>query len=313
MNYTRLTFLLGIILLVSCSTSRMPSTVINGIGYKSYSKHLSKDLSVSYIDEGKGPATLVFIHGLGSDKKAWAKNIISLKNSYRCIAVDLPGYGSSTKGAAAYDMTYFSETLVSFLEKMKLQNPVLVGHSMGGQVVLYTLIHNPELVDQAVLIAPAGFEEFSQKEANWLKMVYTDKVVAGANEEQIANNLKLNFFNFPSDAAFMIKERVELRSQADFDGYSRMIPKCVAGMLDQPVFMDLSKIKANVLILFGSDDQLIPNQYLHKDLTTSSVAVNGAGAISNSQLEIWQNCGHMLQWECSDATNRAISSFISQN
>ena len=143
-------------------------------------------------------------------------------------------------------------------------------------------------------------------------MVYTPKVVESANDDQIASNLKLNFSNYPSDAEFMIEDRIQLKSDSKFGAYTQLVPKCVAGMLDQPVAERLGQIKADVLILFGSDDQLIPNKYLHKDLTTSSVAVNGAGAMPNSQLEIWQNCGHMLQWECAEATNKAINAFISK-
>lgn len=286
-------------------------TAVNQHEYRTYTQKISKDLTLSYIEEGQGHETLVFIHGLGSDKKVWVKNIDVLKERYRCIAIDLPGYGSSSSGDYDYDMSFFSEVIVSFLKKKKIKQPLLVGHSMGGQVVLHTLIHHSDIAEQVVLIAPAGIEEFTEQEASWLKMVYTPKVVESANDDQIASNLKLNFSNDPTDTEFMIEERIQLKSDPGFDSYTRMIPKCVAGMLDQPVAARLGEIKADVLMLFGSDDQLIPNKYLHKSLTTSSVAVNGAGAIPHSQLEIWQNCGHMLQWECAEATNKAIDSFIS--
>lgn len=301
------------IILFGCAPNKMSLTSINTNSYKTYEKKISKELSMSYIEEGEGDETLIFIHGLGSDKKAWAKNIMALKSKYRCIAVDLPGYGSSSSGDFSYDMRFFSESLSSFIRKKKIKNPILVGHSMGGQIVLYTLINNPNIADRAVLIAPAGIEQFSEKETNWMKMVYTGKVVRAATDEQIATNLKLNFNNYPADAEFMIEDRIELKTKPKFDAYVDMIPKCVAGMLDQPVANQLDQIKAKVLLLFGSNDQLIPNKYLHANETTSSIAVNGAGAISNSQLEIWQNCGHMLQWECAEATNRAIDTFISSD
>ncbi len=52
---------------------------------------------MAYMDEGSSKEVIIFIHGLGSYSPAWMKNIAELKNTYRCIAVDLPGYGKSSK------------------------------------------------------------------------------------------------------------------------------------------------------------------------------------------------------------------------
>ncbi|MBZ0243550.1 MAG: alpha/beta hydrolase, partial [Bacteroidales bacterium] len=54
---------------------------------------LSNEVNLAYVDEGTGKETIIFIHGLGSYLPAWKKNIEVLRNDYRCIAIDLPGYG----------------------------------------------------------------------------------------------------------------------------------------------------------------------------------------------------------------------------
>ena len=49
--------------------------------------------TIAYTDEGRGEKTIIFIHGLGSYLQAWIKNVEDLKKDYRCISIDLPGYG----------------------------------------------------------------------------------------------------------------------------------------------------------------------------------------------------------------------------
>ncbi|MEL7003593.1 MAG: alpha/beta fold hydrolase, partial [Bacteroidota bacterium] len=63
-------------------------------------------VQMAYMDVGSGTETILFIHGLGSYAPAWKKNIEGLSKQYRCIAVDLPGYGKSSKGNYEGSMTY---------------------------------------------------------------------------------------------------------------------------------------------------------------------------------------------------------------
>lgn len=310
-KYTHFIFMIGLLTMMSCGSSKLPQTSVNGKSYSTFQKKISKSVHLAYIDEGpKDARPIIFVHGLGSNMSAWAKNIDQLKSRFRCIAVDLPGYGTSSRGDYDYTMRFFSASIVALSNKLKLNNPVLAGHSMGGHIVLKTLIDHPDQFGTAILMAPAGIETFTEQEASWLKMVYTPAVVKNTNDDQIKMNMALNFSEMPEDAQFMIDERIHMTSDPDFDRYASMIPKCVAGMLDEPVYQNLSDISARVLILFGANDKLIPNVMLHKNLSSTSVAVDGASQIKGSELEIWENCGHMLQWECADRTNRAIQAFL---
>ena len=89
-------------------------------------------IEIAYMDEGEGPYTLLFIHGLGSYAPAWNKNLGELAEKYRCIALDLPGYGQSEKGDYPFSMAFFAEAVEAFIDSLGLENIVLVGHSMGG-------------------------------------------------------------------------------------------------------------------------------------------------------------------------------------
>lgn len=275
---------------------------------------LPSGIRIAYTDDGAAdnPTTLVLIHGLGSNLKSWQKNTDSFSRHARCIALDLPGYGKSDKGDYPYDVAFFAQTLREFVQALGLKNVTLVGHSMGGQIGLTAVLQDPGLAKKMVLLAPAGFETFSEQENAWFKMVYTPALLKSTSPEQIRKNFELNFFQFPADAEFMVADRMTMRETVDYDGYCNMIPICVMGMLAQPVFDRLSEVTIPVLILYGQNDQLIPNRLLHKDQTTAQVALAGQQRLPNSQLQMIPNCGHFVQWEGAAPVNQAILDFLKQ-
>lgn len=265
---------------------------------------------VAYLDRGKGDYTLLFIHGLGSNLKSWDKNIATLSNHYRCIAIDLPGYGHSTGRDYAYNMSFFADAVRAVIKKLKLRKVVLVGHSMGGQIALTEVLRNSKHIKKLVLLAPAGIETFTDKEKMMLKNVYTPEILMNIPEAQIRKNFEINFVKFPADAEFMIDDRLALRQTPAYADYCRMIPKCVAGMLDEPVFERLGQVKLPTLVIYGENDLLIPNRILHPALTTKQVAELARERIASSKMELAPASGHFVQWEGDAFVNEAIIRFL---
>src|ERR1700742_1729400 len=109
---------------------------------------LSNGCKVAYIDEGKGEKTLLFIHGLATYSLSWKKNIEYLKKKYRCIAIDLPGNGLSDRGDYPYSMNFFAGSVYDFIRLLGLKNVCLVGHSMGAQVAMTTLLRQPDCANE---------------------------------------------------------------------------------------------------------------------------------------------------------------------
>ena len=66
---------------------------------------------IAYIDRGQGPYTLVFVHGLGTYFKSWQNLVNAQSMENRCIALDLPGYGKSSKGDYPFSMQFFAEQI----------------------------------------------------------------------------------------------------------------------------------------------------------------------------------------------------------
>lgn len=267
---------------------------------------------IAYIDRGNGPFTLVFVHGLGTYLKAWQHNVDALSAHYRCVALDLPGYGKSSKGDYPFGMAFFSDQLRAFCTALDLQNVVLVGHSMGGQIALTTALQDTGWVKKLILIAPAGIETFSEAEANWLKMVYTPEVVKNTAPEQIRKNFVINFYEWPEDAEFLYEDRLFLRETAEYDGWCRMVPQCVAAMLNEPVFGRLGEISTPTLLIFGENDALIPNPILHKTQNTLHIANLAQSGITGSRLRLLPQAGHFVHWEQALLTNQAIREFLEE-
>lgn len=278
--------------------------------YKTRYLKLSNGIDLAYVDEGSGDYTLLFIHGLGSNLKAWHKNIETLKHHHRCIAIDLPGYGKSTKADFEFSMSFFAHTILEFVTKLKLNNTCLIGHSMGGQITMTTVLKNKKLIDRLVLIAPAGIEQFAKNESAQLLKTITPTTIQNLSEEQIRYNFEVNFFKMPSDAEFMFEDRMEMRKTDEYFHFSRMIPRCIIGMLNEPVFPKLNQINTPTLIFFGNEDLLIPNRILHPKLTPLKVAKTAQDCIAKSKLIMVPLAGHFTQWEKPKIVNNSILEFL---
>ncbi len=267
------------------------------------------EFTIAYTDEGKGDNTIILIHGLGSYLRAWEKNIGELSKNNRVIAIDLPGYGKSSKEPHTGMMTFYAGIVNELVKELKLNKVVIGGHSMGGQIGMTTYLKYPQIVKGLVLAAPAGFERFTKGQKQWFRDVMTVDGVRLTTPEGIQNNLASNFYRVPKDADFMVSERMEMRSADDFIPYCYAVVQSVQGMVDNPVIDYLQDIKVPTLILFGENDNLIPNRYLNPGRTVE-IAKYGASKIHNSKLVMIPKTGHFLMFEKPEVFNKETIDFI---
>ncbi|HQF42781.1 MAG TPA: alpha/beta hydrolase [Ignavibacteriaceae bacterium] len=284
--------------------------MFNQIEYK-YKTNFIKvcGYDIAYIDEGNSSDVLIFIHGLGSYLKAWDRNIPVLKDYFRCIALDLPGYGKSSKQLHNGSVKFYREFLNEFIKALGLKNIVLVGHSMGGQIALSFVINFPDVIKKLILIAPAGFETFNSTDVDELKDIISPELTYNASNEQIRINYKANFFQMPIEAEEMISDRIAIKKDEEFYNHCQIVSNSLSGLLTEPVFNRLKEINIPTLIFFGKNDLLIPNR-IHYKATTEEIALLGALQIKNSKLLLIENCGHFLQYEIPDIFNSGVVNFI---
>ncbi len=313
MKYKYLILSLILVGLMGCSTSsfyHLSSKEFADIDYGFDVKKVKvRNINVAVVDEGKGDHTLLLIHGLGSYIKGWKKNIPELSKRFRVIAVDLPGYGKSDKEAYQYSLSFYADVLSELLEKMEVGKAVFVGHSMGGQISMITALRHPEKVEKLVLISPAGFERFTDGEGQWFKSVMTEELVFETTIRNIDINLRSNFYETPDDALFMVTDRIQIKGAADFRKYCYAVAENVGAMIDEPMWDKLDRITQPTLILFGENDGLIPNPYLHGGFTRD-IAEIGRTQISDNITKVFPECGHFVQYEKWKETNNSIIEFL---
>lgn len=284
--------------------------IFSNLEYPFETKFIQVDrYRIAYVDEGRTDKIILFIHGLESYIPAWKFNISELKNHFRCIALDLPGFGKSDKTIHHGKMEFYSGIVFSFLQKMKIEKVNIVGHSMGGQIAVNCVLNFAQLVDKLVLIAPAGFERFTKEEIQTLRNLTQPESFLTIDETQIKNNFEMSFYKFPKEAEFLINDRIRISEDELFFNYCVTISNSIAGMIEQPIFEKLNKIKNNILVIFGNDDALIPNKYLH-NTTTEAIAKDGRKQIPYSKLVLLDKCGHFVHIEKSLEINYLIKDFI---
>ncbi|NPD83282.1 alpha/beta hydrolase [Lentimicrobium sp. L6] len=270
---------------------------------------LDNEIEVAYTDEGSGTETIIFIHGLGSYIPAYDKLIPELSKKYRCIAIDLPGYGKSSKAPHSGMMSFYADIIHEITGKLGIDKFSLAGHSMGGQISVVYGLSWPEQLNNLILFAPAGFERFTPGQKEWFEDIMTPILVHNTTYEGIETNLAFNFYNMPKDAEFMMTDRMAMREASDFGGYCYAVSKSVAGMINEPIIDKLDQLEIPTLIFFGENDNLIPNRYLNPG-TTSKIAKYGHEHISDSKLIMIPKCGHFLMFEKPEIVIEEMKLFI---
>lgn len=266
---------------------------------------------VVYLDIGTGDQTLVFLHGMGSNLKAWYKNIEVLKDKYRCIALDFPGFGQSDRLADAFTIDGARDVIVEFIENQKLERVSLVGHSMGGQISVAIAHEAPGLVENLFLAAPAGIEVFSESEIEMISKFFTADLLTTYSTKMIEKNYHLNFHKMPEDAFFMIEERQALmKEEVAYRSFCEVVAESTKSIISSNVLGLLGALEQRVLVLYGKEDKLIPHHIVHPDKTILEIAGAAEGRLKKGELKIYEDCGHFVQWEKADKFNSGLLHFL---
>jgi pimeloyl-ACP methyl ester carboxylesterase len=111
---------------------------------------------ISTLTMGKGRDVLL-IHGLGGTKSSFFETAAALSaGGYRVHAIDLPGFGASSKPLRApYDARWFADSVLCVMDELGIDRAQLVGNSMGGRVAVEVGLRAPERVEGLALLCPA--------------------------------------------------------------------------------------------------------------------------------------------------------------
>ncbi len=253
-------------------------------------------LVIAHTDMGDGEP-VVFIHGLGSYIPAWSKNLGELSRHFRCIALDLPGYGKSSKPSHDGTMEYYAKVIVKLMDNLGIETFSVCGHSMGGVIVLKLALDHSDRINKMVLVAPAGSETFTEDEKLLVNDYFSAERIISHEDSQIENNVLVNFNTFTEDARFMIDDRIAIRDAEGFREHAEVIFKSAKGVVDSDVPYRLSEITTPGLGFFAANDLLIPNRFIHPWLSVEDVVRKFNDSIPGFQTVLLDNCGHFVQFE----------------
>lgn len=111
-------------------------------------------LRARYFVAGRGPEIL-FVHGWAASGRMWLRSQWALRRDFRAWAVDLPGFGGSDlPGEAWYALEAYTDYVAAFCAEAGIEGATVVGHSLGGRIVLDLALRHPHLVSSVVAVAP---------------------------------------------------------------------------------------------------------------------------------------------------------------
>jgi pimeloyl-ACP methyl ester carboxylesterase len=117
------------------------------------------DIDIYFKAMGRGQRAIVFVHGWSCDGDYWREQLAHFTKDYMVITVDLAGHGKSGKGREDYTMEAFGADVAAVLYAHNVGDAVLIGHSMGGPVVVETALQAADLVRG--VIGVDNFQDFT--------------------------------------------------------------------------------------------------------------------------------------------------------
>jgi pimeloyl-ACP methyl ester carboxylesterase len=242
---------------------------------------------VAFEVRGSGDPTLVFIHGLSGDRSDFDPQMSYFEDSFRVVAVDLPGSGDSGRVRTSWTMAAFGEDVVSVADRLDLNDMVLVGHSLGGDVTVEAALRLEGRVRGLVWASSyksLGVPMSAEQLEEWLAPFRTDFVSAA---EDLARR------NFGPQAPSGLVERVAAKvSAADPD---TVIAVLLAKQRNEPAVLEaLRKIT-------------VPVTAINPDFKPIDAASFDAHGVEH---KVMAGVGHFLMMEDPNAFNHLLADTI---
>lgn len=109
-------------------------------------------VSITYDVHGIGSTALLFVHGWSCDRTYWKHQIEPFSKKYKVITIDLGGHGESGFGRTDWTISSFGSDVATVVKELKLKRIILIGHSMGGDVIVDAALQLPERVDGLIMV-----------------------------------------------------------------------------------------------------------------------------------------------------------------
>jgi pimeloyl-ACP methyl ester carboxylesterase len=246
-------------------------------------------IPVSYEVHGTGTPALVFVHGWSCDRTYWAGQVDHFAANYKVVTIDLAGHGESGVGRPSWTMPAFGEDVVAVVDRLQLQDLVLIGHSMGGDVIVEAGLRLPDRV--------AG-------------LVWVD-VYHSLGEPWTSERIQEFLVPFRED--FVSATRAFVREMFLAESDPGLVDRVVADMSAAPPEIAVDAIEHS----FGNEGAVVAGL---RDLAAPLVAINADSEPTDVEglrrhgvsTVVMPGVGHFLMMEDPDTFNRLLSDVINE-
>ena len=239
-------------------------------------KHV-KDVDINYIDYGEGENTIVLLHGWGQNIAMMQPIGDELKKNNRIIIVDLPGFGQSEEPKTIWTMYDYVECIHTLLDELKVENPILIGHSFGGKI---SLIYASEYKVKKLILFGSPFKKEIKK------LSIKTKVLKSLKKVPLLKNLE-----------GYAKKHIGSR---DYKNASETMRKILVEHVNLDITEEVKKISCPTLLVWGTNDTEVPLERAYE----LERLIKDAGVVE------YEGCTHYAYLERLDQTLRVIKSFI---
>jgi pimeloyl-ACP methyl ester carboxylesterase len=256
---------------------------------------------IALLKAGRGDP-VVLLHGLGATKASFLPTVAALADSFRVIAIDLPGFGDSAMPLGApYDAAYFARAVEHFLDACGIERAHLVGNSMGGRVALEVGFEFPERVNRIALLAPSLAWLRERRWAAILKAIRPELGLIQPAPRAIVEGIVRNLVPGGSDGWSAVGVDEFLRAYLTPRGRAAFYAAARNIYLEDPdaFWPRLRELQGEALFVWGREDRIVPIGF----------ARHVRDALPAAQhLEL--DCGHVPQLEAPRATHDAVRRFL---
>ena len=194
-----------------------------------------KDINVNYIQYGKGKKNIVLLHGWGQNIEMMNPIGKKLENDATITVIDLPGHGASSEPNVAISIYDYCEIVKELLDKLKINKPIIVGHSFGGRIgIIYASRYETEKL--ILLGAPC----FKEKE----KISFKVKLLKSLKKVPILNKFE----------GFAKKHM----GSRDYRNASVIMRKILVNTVNEDLSSCAEKISCPTLLIWGDNDTEAP-------------------------------------------------------
>jgi pimeloyl-ACP methyl ester carboxylesterase len=250
--------------------------------------------SVTFSDTGKG-RVVVLLHGFLGSHQIWENIITELSKSYRVIAIDLPGHGTTDCFGYVHTMDLIAKCVKAVMDDLRLKKYVIIGHSMGGYVGLAFADLFPDNLKGLCLFHSSAYADSEDKKRDRIRSVRVVKANHKIYTTEVIKNL------FATKNAKYLKTEIAFAQKIASKVSKRSIIAALEGMKDRPNRdVILGMVHYPVMMVIGELDNVLPKEQL----------LEQTHVIKNKQVLYLEHDGHMGFLESPKLTVKALRKFL---